>query len=67
MVRSIVTVLALTAVLAAPAAGQEAPVKALIDSQAFKTATAFIEKDESRFVKELIELTIPAQKFLSCG
>jgi acetylornithine deacetylase/succinyl-diaminopimelate desuccinylase-like protein len=51
-------------VLAAPAAAQDAPVKALVDSQAFKTATAFIEKDEPRFVKELIELTeIPAPPF----
>jgi tripeptide aminopeptidase len=64
MIRSVVSVSALIAVLVAPAMAQDAPVKALIDSQAFKTATAFIEKDEPRFVKELIELTeIPAPPF----
>jgi tripeptide aminopeptidase len=64
MIRSVVSVSALIAVLVAPAMAQDAPVKALLDSQAFKTATAFIEKDEPRFVKELIELTeIPAPPF----
>ena len=64
MIRYVTSLAALTVLLAAPAIAQEAPVKALIDSQAFKTATAFIEKDEPRFVKELIELTeIPAPPF----
>jgi tripeptide aminopeptidase len=54
----------LTILLSVPASAQEAPVKALLDSAAFKTATAFIEKDEPRFVKEIIELTeIPAPPF----
>lgn len=46
------------------AAAQDAAIKGLIDSAAFKTATEFIEKDQARFVKELIELTeIPAPPF----
>ena len=46
------------------AAAQDAEVKALIDSAAFKSASAFIERDEPRFVKELISLTeIPAPPF----
>jgi tripeptide aminopeptidase len=46
------------------AAAQDATIKGLIESPAFKTATAFIEKDQPRFVKELIELTeIPAPPF----
>ena len=46
------------------AAAQDAAIKGLIESPAFKTATAFIEKDQPRFVKELIELTeIPAPPF----
>ena len=46
------------------AAAQDAAIKQLIESPAFKTATAFIEKDQPRFVKELIELTeIPAPPF----
>ena len=46
------------------AAAQDAAVKQLIDSPAFVKATAFIEKDQPRFVKELIELTeIPAPPF----
>ena len=45
-------------------AAQDAAVKGLIESPAFKTATSFIEKDQPRFVKELIELTeIPAPPF----
>lgn len=50
--------------LPAAASAQDAAVKGLLDSAAFKTATAFIEKDEPRFVKEIIELTeIPAPPF----
>jgi tripeptide aminopeptidase len=46
------------------AGAQDAAIKPLIDSPAFKTATAFIEKEQPRFVKELIELTeIPAPPF----
>ena len=46
------------------AAAQDAAIKQLIESPAFKAATAFIEKDQPRFVKELIELTeIPAPPF----
>jgi acetylornithine deacetylase/succinyl-diaminopimelate desuccinylase-like protein len=46
------------------AAGQEAPITSLIESPAFVKATTFIEKDQPRFVKELIELTeIPAPPF----
>ena len=42
----------------------QAPVDRLINDQAFKTATAFLEKDHERFVKELISLTeIPAPPF----
>ena len=55
-----------TALLLLPAlaAAQDAAIKQLIESPAFKTATAFIEKDQPRFVKELIELTeIPAPPF----
>jgi tripeptide aminopeptidase len=53
-----------TVLLFVPLSAQDLPVAALIESQAFKTATAFIEKDEPRFVKELIELTeIPAPPF----
>ena len=64
MIRFVARLTALTVLLAAPAMAQDAPVKALLDSQAFKSATAFIEKDESRFVKELIALTeIPAPPF----
>ena len=58
----------LTVLLPVPASAQEAQIKALLDSAAFKTATAFIEKDEPRFVKELIELTeIPAPPFKEEG
>jgi tripeptide aminopeptidase len=52
--------------LAAPvtASAQEAGVRQMLDSQQFKTATAFIEKDHARFVKEIVELTeIPAPPF----
>ena len=45
-------------------AGAQAPVERIINDQAFKTATAFLEKDHDRFVKELITLTeIPAPPF----
>ena len=50
--------------LAPPAFAQEAAVRQILDSPRFKTATAFIEKDQPRFVAELIELTeIPAPPF----
>jgi acetylornithine deacetylase/succinyl-diaminopimelate desuccinylase-like protein len=43
---------------------QDPDVRQLLDSPRFKTAAAFIEKDQPRFVKELIELTeIPAPPF----
>ena len=46
------------------ASAQNAVVRQILDSAEFKTATAFIEKDQPRFVKELIELTeIPAPPF----
>ena len=46
------------------ASAQEMTVRQLLDSQPFKDATAFIEKDHDRFVKELIALTeIPAPPF----
>jgi tripeptide aminopeptidase len=65
MIRRATTALMLFALLLSiRVSAQEAPVKALLDSAPFKTATAFIEKDEPRFVKELIELTeIPAPPF----
>lgn len=64
MIRYVTSVTALTLLFTAAATAQDKPVSALIDSPAFKTATAFIEKDEPRFVKELIELTeIPAPPF----
>ncbi len=52
--------------LAAPLTvfAQEAAVRQLLDSPQFKTAAAFIEKDQPRFVKEIIELTeIPSPPF----
>jgi acetylornithine deacetylase/succinyl-diaminopimelate desuccinylase-like protein len=43
---------------------QEAGVRQILDTPQFKTATAFIEKDQPRFVKELIQLTeIPSPPF----
>ena len=43
---------------------QAPDVRRLLDSPQFKAATAFIQSDEPRFVKELIELTeIPAPPF----
>ncbi|HVL69850.1 MAG TPA: M20/M25/M40 family metallo-hydrolase [Vicinamibacterales bacterium] len=46
------------------AAAQDTLVRRIVDSPQFKTATTFIEKDQPRFVKELIELTeIPAPPF----
>ena len=42
----------------------DANVRRIIDSPQFKTATAFLEKDHDRFVRELITLTeIPAPPF----
>jgi acetylornithine deacetylase/succinyl-diaminopimelate desuccinylase-like protein len=58
--------LLLTVMVSLPivASAQEAVVRQILDSQQFRTATAFIEKDQPRFVKELIELTgIPAPPF----
>ena len=43
---------------------QDGTVRRVLDSPEFKTATAFIEKDQPRFVTELIELTeIPSPPF----
>ena len=43
---------------------QDAVVRQILDSPQFAAATAFIEKDQPRFVKELIALTeIPAPPF----
>jgi acetylornithine deacetylase/succinyl-diaminopimelate desuccinylase-like protein len=54
----------LLSILPVRALAQEAAVRQLLDSPAFKTATAFIEQDQPRFVKELIALTeIPAPPF----
>lgn len=62
--RSRILLAACALVLASPAFAQEAAVRQLLDSPRFKTATAFIEKDQPRFVEELIELTeIPAPPF----
>jgi tripeptide aminopeptidase len=51
--------LVLAVLLSTPFAAfaQDAAVRQLLDSPQFKTAVAFIEKDQPRFVKELIELT----------
>lgn len=59
------TVAAILLVLTPTAASaQEAVVRQLLDSAKFATAKAFIEKDQPRFVKELIALTeIPAPPF----
>jgi tripeptide aminopeptidase len=60
--RTALLALALSVPLAASA--QDAVVRQILDSPQFKTAAAFIEKDQPRFVKELIELTeIPAPPF----
>lgn len=62
--RSRILLVACALVLAAPAFAQEAAVRQILDSPRFRTATAFIEKDQPRFVEELIELTeIPAPPF----
>ena len=57
----------LTVLLAAGSAAAQnldASVQAIISSAEFKSATAFIESDQDRFVKELITLTeIPAPSF----
>jgi tripeptide aminopeptidase len=53
-------------VVSLPAAAQtpQASVRRITESPQFKTATAFIEQDHERFVRELIELTeIPAPPF----
>src|SRR5688500_9746224 len=39
------------------AIAQDATVRLLLDSPQFKTETAFIEKDQTRYVREQIELT----------
>ncbi|HJR59838.1 MAG TPA: M20/M25/M40 family metallo-hydrolase [Vicinamibacterales bacterium] len=60
--RTALLALALSAPLTPSA--QDAVVRQILDSPQFKAATAFIEKDQPRFVKELIELTeIPAPPF----
>ena len=51
-------------VLVALLAPQSSDVTAIINGPAFKSATAFLEKDHDRFVRELIQLTeIPAPPF----
>lgn len=46
------------------ASAQDAVVRQIMNGSRFKTASAFIEKDHPRFVRELIELTeIPAPPF----
>ena len=56
---------------ASPAGAQStdiAPVRRIIDSAPFKSATAFLEQDHERFVRELITLTeIPAPPFKEQG
>ncbi len=50
--------------LPAGAFAQTPELRRLLDSPQFKTATAFIQSDQARFVSELIELTeIPAPPF----
>lgn len=45
-------------------AATQDPVRAILDGAQFKAASAFIEKDQPRFVRDLIELTeIPAPPF----
>ena len=57
-------VLAVTLSLALTVSAQDASVQQILDSPQFRTAAAFIEKDQPRFVKELIELTeIPSPPF----
>ena len=59
---AIISAVVLTGSLSAQA--QRPAVDRLIQGQAFKTATAFLEKDHDRFVRELITLTeIPAPPF----
>ena len=58
--------LAAAALVVAAAAAQspDARLRALLDGPRFKQATAFIESDQDRFVRELIALTeIPAPPF----
>ncbi|HET7696158.1 MAG TPA: M20/M25/M40 family metallo-hydrolase [Vicinamibacterales bacterium] len=56
--------LALLAPTAVPAQTPEARVREIIASPSFQHATAFIESDQDRFVRELIALTeIPAPPF----
>jgi tripeptide aminopeptidase len=60
----IATVLVLSAAPLAAQTPPDASVRRIIDSAEFKTATAFLEKDHERFVRELITLTeIPAPPF----
>ena len=62
--KSRVVLLAAALMLPAAAAAQTADLRRLLDSAEFKTATSFIQSDQARFVKELIELTeIPAPPF----
>jgi acetylornithine deacetylase/succinyl-diaminopimelate desuccinylase-like protein len=60
--RSALVAIALSLPLTASA--QESALREILDSPQFRTATAFIEKDQPRFVSELIQLTeIPAPPF----
>ncbi|MBA2257557.1 MAG: hypothetical protein H0W18_01540, partial [Acidobacteria bacterium] len=59
---AVLSVLLTAASLAAQA--PEANVRRIIDGPQFKIATAFLEKDHDRFVRELITLTeVPAPPF----
>jgi acetylornithine deacetylase/succinyl-diaminopimelate desuccinylase-like protein len=65
-IRPFVLAIALAVVSALSAAAQtpEARVREIVASPSFKEATAFIESDQERFVRELIALTeIPAPPF----
>ena len=57
----------LTALFVTTSAADAQPAaspRQIIESPAFRTATAFLEKDHERFVRELITLTeIPAPPF----
>ncbi|HVH55218.1 MAG TPA: M20/M25/M40 family metallo-hydrolase [Vicinamibacterales bacterium] len=58
------SLIAVALLLPLTASAQDDAVRQILDSQPFKAATAFIEQDQPRFVKELIELTeIPSPPF----
>src|SRR5215207_4365066 len=52
------------AVARLPAQAPEVRIREIVASPAFKQATAFVESDQDRFVRELVSLTeIPAPPF----